>query len=230
MPSGKSLRILAEANDYETSRELCGGTHASATGELGLIKILSEGAISAGTRRIEAVAGMAALESVEEMQKNLAGISQKLSCKSEDANERLEKLIAAKNELEKEIKAHRKASAGKLVEEIAAKAILKDGKIPFMAEIVEVENPGLMRELAVKLDKQCGGGAVVLGAKFGEKATILALCSKEAIDAGIKAGDIVREIAAKIGGKGGGKPDFAQGGGSSENLSAVFEEYKKAIS
>lgn len=212
------------------SQELCGGTHASATGELGLIKILSEGAISAGTRRIEAVAGMAALESVEKMQKNLAGISQKLSCKSEDANERLEKLIAAKNELEKEIKAHRKASAGKLVEEIAAKAVLKGGKIPFMVEIVEVENPGLMRELAVKLDKQRGGGAIVLGAKFGEKATILALCSKEAIDAGIKAGDIVREIAAKIGGKGGGKPDFAQGGGSSENLSAAFEEYKKAIS
>ena len=78
-------------------------------------------------------------------------------------------------ELEKEIKAHRKASAGKLVEEIAAKAVLKGGKIPFMVEIVGVDNPGLMRELAVKLDKQRGGGAIVLGAKFGEKATILAL-------------------------------------------------------
>ena len=99
----------------------------------------------------------------------------------------------------------------------------------YMAAVVDMENPGMMRELAVNIAKEKGEGVVVLAAKFGDKATVLALCTPKAVEAGIKAGAIVSELAAKLGGKGGGKPDFAQGGGSSENLKAVFEDYKKSL-
>jgi len=211
------------------SKELCGGTHVAATGEIGIIKILGEGAISAGTRRIEAAAGTAALLRVEKMQNMLGEISRGLSCKTDEVPERLRKLVAAKNDLEKELRAFRKENAGKLAKSIACDAVLKDGKIPFMVRVVEAESPASMRELAVDVVKERPDGVAVLGASFGEKATVVVLCSPDAIAAGIKAGDIVREIAAKLGGKGGGKPDYAQGGGSSKDIKNVFAQYRDAI-
>lgn len=211
------------------SKELCGGTHVSAMGEIGFIKILGEGAISSGTRRIEAVAGVAALERVEKMQSMLGEISRSLSCKADESALRLKKLVDAKNELERELKNFRRESAGKVAKSLATDAILRDGKIPFMVRVVEAENPAAMRVLAVDAIKERADGAVVLGAAFGEKATVLALCSPDAIAAGYKAGEIVRELAGKLGGKGGGKPDFAQGGGSSAELAKVFADYAAAI-
>ncbi len=205
------------------SQELCGGTHATATGDLGFIKILSEGAISAGTRRIEAAAGTAALECIEEMQKALAGVSQQLSCKQAEVNSRLEKLIASKNELEKEIRNYRKADATKQAKDVANSAVEKNG-VAYMVAIVDAESPADLRDLSVKIMKE-KSGVVVLGASFGEKATVLASCSPEAIEASVKAGDIVRQIAGELGGKGGGKPDFAQGGGASANLKSVFNNF-----
>ena len=209
------------------SQELCAGTHASATGDLGFIKILSEGAISAGTRRIEAVAGMAALESVEKMQQTLGGVSQQLSCKTDEVNARLEKLLQAKAELEKEVKAFRRGNAAKLAENVAAAAVEKDGGA-YMVAIVEAETPNALRELSVKIMK-IKSGVVVLGCAFGEKATVLASCSPGAVEKSVKAGDIVRRIAAELGGKGGGKPDFAQGGGQSANLRSAFDKFKNSL-
>ncbi len=211
------------------SKELCGGTHVAALGEIGFIKILGEGAISAGTRRIEAVAGVAALNRVDKMQSTLGEVSRALSCKPEEAAARLKKLVEAKNELERELKNFRKESAGKLAKSLANDAILKDGKTPFMVRIVEAENPAEMRQLAVDAIRERPDGVAVLGAAFGEKATVLALCSPDAVAAGIKAGDIVRELAGKLGGKGGGKPDFAQGGGSAKDIAKIFDEYKAEI-
>ncbi|MBE6413197.1 MAG: alanine--tRNA ligase [Verrucomicrobiaceae bacterium] len=217
---GAIVRIVEMGN---FSQELCGGTHANATGDLGFIKILSEGAISAGTRRIEAAAGTAALECVEEMQKALAGVSQQLSCKQAEVNSRLEKLIASKNELEKEIRNYRKADATKQAKDVANSAVEKNG-VAYMVAIVDAESPADLRDLSVKIMKE-KSGVVVLGASFGEKATVLASCSPEAIEASVKAGDIVRQIAGELGGKGGGKPDFAQGGGASANLKSVFNNF-----
>ena len=211
------------------SKELCGGTHVSAMGEIGFIKILGEGAISAGTRRIEAVAGVAALERVEKMQSMLGEISRSLSCKADESALRLKKLVDAKNELERELKNFRRESAGKVAKSLATDAILRDGKIPFMVRVVEAENPAAMRALAVDAIRERADGAVVLGAAFGDKATVLVLCSPDAIAVGYKAGEIVRELAGKLGGKGGGKPDFAQGGGSSAELAKVFADYAAAI-
>ncbi|MBP3358756.1 MAG: alanine--tRNA ligase, partial [Opitutales bacterium] len=183
---GAVVRMVEMGN---FSKELCGGTHVSATGEIGFIKILGEGAISAGTRRIEAVAGVAALQKVEQMQSMLGEISRELSCKTEETPTRLRKLVATKNELEKELKGFRKENAGKLAKSLANDAVLKDGKIPFMVRVVEIDSPAMMRELAVDAIKERPDGVAVLGASFGEKATVLVLCSADAVSAGIKAGD-----------------------------------------
>ena len=223
---GAIVRVV-EMGDF--SKELCGGTHVSNTGEIGLIKIISEGAIAAGKRRIEAVAGVAALERVEGMQRMLDGLSGRLSCKAEDLPDRLEKLVSSKGELEREIRSLRKVDAGRRAKDIAEKAVLASGKIPFMVEIVDAENPAEMRDLAVGLLRERPDGAAVLMASFGAKASVVVLCSKAAIDAGFKAGDIVREISSQLGGRGGGKPDYAQGGGSSEKLSEVAANYAKSI-
>lgn len=159
----------------------------------------------------------------------LGEISRELSCKTEEAPVRLQKLIAANRELEKELKGFRKENAGKMAKSLANNAVLSEGKTPFMVAVVEAENPAMMRELAVDAVKERSDGVAVLGAAFGEKATVLVLCSPDAVNAGVKAGDIVRELAAKLGGKGGGKPDFAQGGGSSKDIEKVFAEYKASI-
>ena len=221
---GAIVRIVEMGN---FSQELCGGTHASATGDLGFIKIVSEGAISAGTRRIEAAAGTAALACVEQMQEALVGVSQQLSCKQSEVNTRLEKLIVAKNELEKEIKSYRKADAAKQAKDISDSAVEKDG-IAYMVALVDAENPAELRDLSIKIMKE-KSGVVVLGAAFGEKATVLASCSSEAVTKSVKAGDIVRKIATELGGKGGGKPDFAQGGGSSTNLKTTFDNFVASL-
>ena len=207
---------LVEMGDF--SKELCGGAHVSATGEIGLIKIISESAISAGTRRLEAVAGTAALQKIDAMQDTLTKAARELSCKQEELSERIEKLLAARDEAEKQLKVFRRQNADKLAHELVAAKTLTAKSVPIVAAVVDIDSPQLIRELAVNVSKDLGGGIVVLGAKFGEKATIAALCGQDAIDAGYKAGDLVRKLAAEIGGKGGGKPDFAQGGGASANL------------
>ena len=218
---------LVEMGDF--SKELCGGAHVSATGEIGLIKIVSESAISSGTRRIEAVAGTAALKKIDAMQDSLSHAARELSCKQEEIADRIEKLISSRDEIEKKLRDFLRQNAGNAARELAAKKIIAKGSVPIVTAVVEAENPQLMRELAVKIAKEIGGGVVALGAKFGEKATVMALCGSDAVEAGFKAGDIVRQIASQIGGKGGGKPDFAQGGGKPENLDNAIADFANSI-
>ncbi len=217
---GAVVRVV-EMGDF--SAELCGGTHVSATGEIGMIKIISDSAISSGTRRLEAFAGTAAYDFANSMQDILTRVSHRLSCKGEEVLSRVEKLLESKSQLDKELKNFKRQSAGKRAETFAAEAVEKDGA-KRVSKIVEGSNPNEMRALAVEILSHIKGAAVVvLGTDMGGgKASVLALCSKEAVEKGIKAGDIVRQITASLGGKGGGKPDYAQGGGSADKLAEVF--------
>ncbi len=210
------------------SEELCGGTHVSATGDIGIVKIISEGAIAAGTRRIEAVAGIAALENIDRTQEILKDAAKSLSCKPEELSDRIRKLIDAKSEAEKELKAYRKAEAESAAKGLSKSAVEKGG-IAWIVGEASAENPNMLRELAVRISKERENSVVVLALRSGPKATVLALASKTAIEKGIKAGELVGRLAGMIGGKGGGKPDFAMGGGSSENLSSALEEFKKSV-
>lgn len=194
------------------SRELCGGTHVSTTGEIGLIKIVAEMAIAAGTRRIEAFAGRTAYDFVTHHDEVLKAIGTKLNAGPLDIVKKFDALLAHQNELEAKLKVFtQKASAGQADKLIAA-AAEKEG-LKFISAVLDVETPNDLRKLGSQIIGKLDEGVVTLGAVFDDKATVVSFCSPAAIKAGHQAGKIVAEAAAQIGGKGGGKPDFAMGGG-----------------
>lgn len=194
------------------SRELCGGTHVNATGELGHFQITHESAISAGTRRIEAVTGQAAYDMARSDYDRLRQMAMKLSCKPSELEERLSALMEQRQELEKTVRGLEQKKAAEQGNKLLDSAIERDG-LKLLAGKVEVANPGDLRGLAVDLCKQLGPSVVVLGASMGDKVSLVALCTPEAIEQGHKAGELIGRLAPKVGGKGGGKPDFAMGGG-----------------
>ncbi len=194
------------------SRELCGGTHVTTTGEIGLIKVVAEMAIAAGTRRIEAVAGQAAFEFVAQRDAALAAVNARLNSGTHDVAQKLEAVLAHQKELEKKLKAFEARASAALADDLAAKAVTRDG-LKFVTAVVSVEAQDALRSLGSQVLAKLGEGIVTLGAALGDKAALVAFCSPGAIKAGHQAGKIIGEISAKIGGKGGGKPDFAMGGG-----------------
>jgi alanyl-tRNA synthetase len=194
------------------SRELCGGTHVATTGEIGIIKVVHESAIAAGTRRIEAVAGQAAYDFIAQREAALAAISVHLSAGPTDVTKKLESVLAHQKELEKKLKGFEQRESAGLADELAAMAVTRDG-LKFVSASVTTDSPEALRSLGSQVLAKVGEGVVVLGAAFGDKATVVALCSPAAIKAGHQAGKLVNELSQKLGGKGGGKPDFAMGGG-----------------
>ncbi len=211
------------------SKELCGGTHVSATGEIGLFKVVSESAIAAGTRRIEAVCGEAASELVESRFDILSGLAKAFSSKPEELPERVkdmqEKLTAAERSL-KQVRAQAQADeAASLKNEIRS----IDG-LNVLAKTLQADNPNDLRTLTAKTFKELEDGLLVIGGVFGPKVTLIAMASEAAIAKGYKSGDIVRQLTAELGGKGGGKPDFAMGGGTNpDKLDTVLSNWIKSM-
>ena len=206
---GKFVRVV-DIGGY--SRELCGGPHVSTAGEIGLIKIVAEMAVAAGTRRIEAVAGQAAIDFITTREAALAAVNAHLGSGTADVTKKLEALLAHKKELEKQLKAFQQKALAGLANELAAKATVRDG-LKFVSTVVAVEDQEALRSLGSQILGLLGEGVVQLGATYGDKASLVAYCSPAAIKAGHAAGKIVQTITAQIGGKGGGKPDYAMGGG-----------------
>ncbi len=207
---GKRVRLV-DIGGF--SKELCGGTHVTTTGEIGVIKIVAEMAIAAGTRRIEAVAGQAALDFIAHEEAALKAVNTRLGAGSNDVAAKLESVLNHQKELEKKLKAFEaKASAG-MAEELAAAAVAKDG-LKWVSAVVTADNADALRSLGSQVLHKVGpGGVVQLGALMDGKASLVAYCSPEAIKAGQAAGKLIGSLAGKLGGKGGGKPDYAQGGG-----------------
>jgi len=206
---GKIVRVV-DIGGY--SRELCGGTHVSTTGEIGLVKIVAEMAIAAGTRRLEVVAGQAALDFVEDHEIQLRAAAERLHTNPLDVDKRLESVLAQNAVLEKQLSAFRQKESAGLADSLAASAVKKDG-LNWVSAVVSAETPEALRGLGSQVLAKLGEGVVTLGAALGEKAMVIAFCSPAAVKAGHQAGKIVNELSVKLGGKGGGKPDFAMGGG-----------------
>jgi alanyl-tRNA synthetase/REP element-mobilizing transposase RayT len=218
---GKFVRVV-DIGGY--SRELCGGTHVSTTGGIGLIKVVSEAAIAAGTRRIEAVAGQAALDYIAQREAALTAISTALSASPLEAAKKLETLLTQQKETEKQLKVFQQKAVNELAADLASKATDRDG-LKFVSAVVTVDAPETLRSLGSQVLAKLGEGVVQLGAIVGpDKVSLVAFASPAAIKAGHQAGKIIGELSGKLGGKGGGKPDFAMGGGKdTANLSEVLK-------
>jgi alanyl-tRNA synthetase len=206
---GRVVRVV-DIGGY--SRELCAGTHVGTVAELALVKIVSESAIAAGTRRIEAVAGQAALDFIAQREAALAAVNVQLSASPADVARKLEAVLAHAREIERQLKAFQQKAAAGAAADLATAASVRDG-LRFVSAVVAADSPEALRSLGSQVLARLGEGVVTLGAAFGEKTSVVAFCSPAAVKAGFEAGRIVSGLSAKLGGKGGGKPDFAMGGG-----------------
>ncbi|HRE06196.1 MAG TPA: alanine--tRNA ligase [Opitutaceae bacterium] len=218
---GKVVRVV-DIGGY--SRELCGGTHVATAGEIGFIKIVAEMAIAAGTRRIEAVAGQAAFDLLTHHDQQLRAVGAKLNAGPTDVVAKLDALLAHKAESDRKLRVFEQKAAAGLADELVTKSTERGG-LRFVSAVVTVDSPEALRALGSQVVSKLGEGVVRLGAVLGDKATVVAFCSPAAIKAGHQAGKLVAALCAQIGGKGGGKPDFAMGGGKeTARLTEVLAE------
>ncbi len=205
------------------SRELCGGVHVSATGEIGLFKIVAESSVAAGMRRIEAVAGEEALRYVQDLADTLGAVEHELGAARKEVPGKLEKLKGQLDKLEQENRALRKKLASRHVEKPEDEVRTVNG-IPLLVRKVEGLDAGELRDLADKLKQKLGSGVVVLGQAEGKKASVVVSVTKD-LTGRVKANALVKALAVPLGGGGGGRPDFAQAGGSRpEALEKMLED------
>ena len=222
---GEKYEDVVRMIQFDSSKELCGGTHVNATGEIGLFKILSEGSTSSGIRRIEATTGMNAmayLNDKEALLTEIAGI-----VKNKDLKKGVEQLISTNKTLEKQITTLKKANAGNIKEDLLKSAILVNG-IRFVAQEVEMEAED-MKNVSFALRKE-ENLAMVLAAKVGEKALLTVMLTDDVVVKGYNAGAMIRDIAKEIQGGGGGQPFFATAGGANPSgIAAALEKAKGLI-
>lgn len=224
---GSTVRVV-KIDDY--SLELCGGTHVQFTGEIGLFKITGESGIGSGTRRIEAVTGRHAYEFVEEQIGWLNQAARQLKSKVEDVPERVEQLQSHHKELERKIESLtaklNQAQASKLLNHVQ-----EVSGVPVLATQVEAGGMDQLRSLMDDLRQQLEEGVIVLGTTSHGKVSIVASVSPKYVKAGLHAGKLVKEVAVKCGGGGGGRPDMAQAGGKKpEQLPAALAGVNEWIS
>jgi alanyl-tRNA synthetase len=192
------------------SRELCGGTHVSSTGQIGLVRIVAEESVSAGTRRISAVTGARALERLRAAERTLAEAAGVLKVPVADVPQRLATVVKELKELKKAKPAA--AAAGVTPETLLAAAVDVGGARVVVADM-QGGDAGAMRQAIDQLRRKASPIAVLLGSVEGDKVTLVAGISKELEARGLSAGTWIRDVATVVGGKGGGRPDLAQAGG-----------------
>ena len=212
----------------EFSRELCGGTHTGATGNIGLFKIVEESSVASGIRRIEALTGEAALAQIQKTEGLLNETARMLKERSDIVPQRVEKMLAHQKSLEKEIDRLKAKVASEAIDDIEA-AIKTINKVKVLAKKVAVDQPAALRDLADRFKDKIQSGIVVLGSAAGNKAMLIVIVSKDLTDR-FHAGEIVKQVAAVVGGGGGGRPDMAQAGGSKpEKLDAALEKVYEIV-
>ena len=206
---GEQVRVLTIG---EFSVELCGGVHVSRAGDIGLFKIISETGIASGVRRIEAVTGDGALHWIKENEDQLSTIAEAVKASTSDAKDKVVQLVERNRLLEKELNQLKAKLAMQAGSDLVSSAIDVDG-IKVLAHKVEGVDPKSLRDTLDQLKNKLGSAAIVLGTSNGDKVSLIAGVTKDQTDR-IKAGDLVNAVAMQVGGKGGGRPDMAQAGGT----------------
>jgi alanyl-tRNA synthetase len=212
---GDSVRVLRLGN---FSTELCGGTHVSRAGDIGLFKIISESGIAAGVRRIEAVTGRGALAWVNANETLLRDVAGLVKAGRDDLAGKVTQLVERTKTLEREIQTlRRKLASGGGSRDLLQEAQVVNG-IKVLAARIDGADAKALRDTADQLKDRLSSGVVVLGAVDGDKVHLVASITKDLIGK-VKAGELIKPVAELVGGRGGGRPDFAQAGGTQpENM------------
>jgi alanyl-tRNA synthetase len=196
----------------EFSTELCGGTHVSRAGDIGLFKIVAESGIAAGVRRIEAVTGRGALEWVNANEALLRDVAGLVKSGRDDVAAKVEQLLDRTKTLEREIQTLRRKLASGGGRDVLQEVQVVNG-IKVLAARLDGADAKSLRDTADQLKDKLASGVVVLAAVDGDKVSLVATITKD-LTAKLKAGDIIKPVAELVGGRGGGRPDFAQAGGN----------------
>ncbi len=227
---GERVRVVKIG---EFSTELCGGTHTHATGEIGLIKIMSEGSVSSGVRRVEAISGEGSLKHfrLDHKLENLVSslIPQtKSHSPAEALRGELDKKDAEIKKLQKELEQMRMKSAGSQVASVGEKA--RDIKgVKVVAQRVDNLDRGQMRTLVDNMRNKLGSGVVVLGSVQDGKVALIVGVTAD-LTSRVQAGKVIKQVAEKVGGSGGGRPDMAEAGGKDPaQLDAALNEAYAAV-
>jgi alanyl-tRNA synthetase len=211
------------------SMELCGGTHTHRTGDVGLFKIMSESAVGANVRRIEALTGKAALDYVQNQELEIKEASALLKTSPDQLRERIDKLLKEQRQQERELEALKSRLLSAQSEDLLAGVKEIKGARVLVRE-VQADSPKDLREVADRVKEKLDSGIIVLGARKDDKAMLLCVVTKDLLNQ-FKAGEIISRLSEMLGGKGGGRPDMAQGGGSRpELLGQALESVEEIIS
>ena len=205
---GETVRVLT----IGSSKELCGGTHVRRTGDIGLFKIVSEGGVAAGVRRIEAITGANALEYTQGLEASLHSVAATLRTPPAEVQARLGQVLDQVKALEKEIAQLKGKLASSQGDELVNQAVDVNG-LKVLAATLQGADAKTLRETMDKLKDKLKTAAIVLAAVEGDKVQLAAGVTKDAIGK-VKAGELVNFVAQQVGGKGGGKPDMAMAGGT----------------
>ncbi|EHM49089.1 MAG: alanine--tRNA ligase [Yokenella regensburgei] len=220
------VRVLS-MGDFST--ELCGGTHASRTGDIGLFRITSESGTAAGVRRIEAVTGEGAMANVHADSELLSEVAQLLKGDSHNLADKVRAVMDRSRQLEKELQQMKDQAAAQESANLSSKAIDINGVKLLVSELSGVE-PKMLRTMVDDLKNQLGSTIVVLGTAAEGKVSLIAGVSKDVTDR-VKAGELIGMVAQQVGGKGGGRPDMAQAGGTDASaLPAALASVKDWVS
>jgi alanyl-tRNA synthetase len=228
---GERVRLVRIGDGV--SLELCGGTHTGRTGDIGLFRIVSESAVAANVRRIEALTGEGALLYDQKQDKDLRFAASLLKTAPSKVGERLERLLIEHKEKDREIQSLNTRLLSQKSEDLISE--VKDiGGIRVLARQIEAGSPKELREAGDRIKDKLHSGIILLGAKKEGKVLLTCVVTKDLVDR-FKAGDIIKRLSNVVGGTGGGRPDMAQGGGNQPNrleraFEALYELVKKEIS
>jgi alanyl-tRNA synthetase len=208
---GDEVRVLTMGTD-RFSVELCGGTHVSRTGDIGIFRILTEAGVASGVRRIEAVTGVGALADIAKADQALAEVCDVVKAPPALAAEKVSNLRKEVRDLEKQITQLKQKLATGAGSDLTAEAV-QVGHTKVLATVVDGADASTLRQTLDHCKNKLSSGVVLLAAVEGDKISLVAGVTKDLTDR-VRAGDVMKEFAGRVGGKGGGRPDMAQGGGT----------------
>ncbi len=212
------------------SRELCGGTHVERSGDIGIVSLIAEGGVSAGVRRVEATAGIGALEYLRKQKRILGGLSGLLRTSDVELNEKVERLIAKGKDLEREVERLGSSVNSQKGGDLSNKAEVLASGTKIIAGRLEEVTPKQLREMADDLKSRLGSGCIAL-ASISEGKAIMLTAVTDDLTKKYHAGNLIREMSKLVGGKGGGRADLAQaGGGDPEKIDTGLERFRELIS